>query len=201
MAAEWEAGLEGVRGWLRIEEARLLHELAARQHPSGACVEIGAYQGRSAIAIASALPDGHRLLSVDTFAGSPEHQPGERYFDPATLTEAGAVDTLAAFLHNTGRAGLAARVEPWRMTSAEAAARWAGRVALSVAARAGGRATGLVSARLAAGTRPVVAASARRSRAPVRGRLWGMLDPGLSLSFLFSVNEVWPDGRRKARAS
>ncbi len=130
MAAKWEKSLKGVPGWLTIEEARLLHHLAARQHPAGVCVEVGAYQGRSAIAMASALPEGHRLLSVDTFAGSPEHQPGESHFDPATLDIAGSVDTLAAFLHNTGRAGLSTRVEPWRMTSTEAAARVAGKVAL-----------------------------------------------------------------------
>lgn len=57
--------LDGVEGWLIIEEAVLLHDLAA-QVPAGRCiVEIGAYHGRSAIALASGAPDGVLVYSVD----------------------------------------------------------------------------------------------------------------------------------------
>lgn len=126
----WLDHLQDVPGWLEPEEALLLHALAARQHGLGRCVELGSYQGRSALALASALPAGSRLLCVDTFAGSAEHQPGGAWFDPATLTPGGAVGTLAPFRRHVEAAGLRDRVETWVMRTAEAAARFRGAVSL-----------------------------------------------------------------------
>lgn len=126
----WLVRMRCVPGWLEEEEGLLLHALAVERHGLGRCVELGAYQGRSAIALASALPEGSRVLSVDTFAGSPEHQPGQSYFNPRTLDSAGIVDTLDLFRGHLAAAGLAHRVEAWRMTTHEAAARFEGAVAL-----------------------------------------------------------------------
>ena len=122
--------MNGVPGWLSHDEARLLHDLAARQQAYGRCVELGAYQGRSAIAMASALSAGHTLLSVDTFAGSPEHQPGELHFKPETLTGDGSVSTLHLFRQHVAAAGLSDRSEAWSMPTTEAARRFEGPVSL-----------------------------------------------------------------------
>ena len=117
-------------GWLSLQEAQFLHKLAAKQYKLGQCVEVGAYQGRSAIAMASALPAGHRLISVDTFAGSAEHQPGGPFFDPDTLSDSGGVDTLPLYQKHVEAAGLLDRIEVRKMTSNEAADGFEGAVSL-----------------------------------------------------------------------
>lgn len=129
-APVWLSHLEDVPGWLEPEEALLLCALAARRQAFGRCVELGAYQGRSAIALSAGIPDGQRILSVDTFGGSAEHQAGGTYFDPATLRLDGSVDTLPLFLANLTRTGLAHRVEVCRMSTVDAAAWFQGQVAL-----------------------------------------------------------------------
>lgn len=129
-SADWLARMRAVPGWLEPDEAVLLHDLAARLHDRGRCVELGAYQGRSSIALAAAIPAGEAILSIDTFTGSPEHQPGHAYFDPSTLQPGGSVDTIALFRRHVADAGFADRVEAWRMRTTEAAERFAGRVAL-----------------------------------------------------------------------
>ncbi|MGU3495490.1 class I SAM-dependent methyltransferase [Xanthobacteraceae bacterium A53D] len=129
-APRWLWLAQHVPGWLEPAEALLLHDLAARQHRLGRCVELGSYQGRSALALASALPAGESLLCVDTFAGSAEHQPGQAYFNPATLTADGAVSTLSAFHRHVRAAGLTERVETWVMPTTTAASRFSGSVAL-----------------------------------------------------------------------
>ncbi|MEI9926957.1 MAG: class I SAM-dependent methyltransferase [Sphingomonas sp.] len=70
------------------------------------------------------------MIAIDTFRGSPEHQPGAAYFDPSTLAVDGTVDTLPLFLANLRRFRLEARVEVWRSDSAAAAARMTEPVAL-----------------------------------------------------------------------
>ncbi|PWR21977.1 class I SAM-dependent methyltransferase [Zavarzinia compransoris] len=130
IAAPWLDRLRRVPGWLEPAEALLLHELAGRQHRAGRCVELGSYQGRSALALASALPAGQRLLCVDTFAGSAEHQPGGAFFEPSTLAPDGTVSTLGLFRRHVAAAGLDDRVETWAMPSLAAAARFEGRVSL-----------------------------------------------------------------------
>jgi len=130
LARKWRAALATVPGWLTLQEAAFLHRLAAQQSTLGRCVEIGAYQGRSAIAMASALPAGHRLISVDTFAGSAEHQPGKHFFDPETRCSGGGIDTLPLYRRHIEAAGLPDRVEVWKMTSREAAKGFKGTVSL-----------------------------------------------------------------------
>ena len=55
--ARLDAALEGVEGWLSLEEAQLLHELAAAAG-GGAIVEVGSYRGRSTVALSLGAAEG-----------------------------------------------------------------------------------------------------------------------------------------------
>jgi predicted O-methyltransferase YrrM len=62
--------LENVRGWLSIEEGLLLQELAKRVCDFAQIVEIGSFQGRSAICLASGINGNDtKLHSVDPHFG------------------------------------------------------------------------------------------------------------------------------------
>lgn len=68
-------------GWLTVEEAACLAELAANR----VVLEVGAWKGRSTVALASTAA---MVVTVDTFSGSAEHQ------------GAGPVWTLPEFMEN-----------------------------------------------------------------------------------------------------
>lgn len=97
-----------VKGFLDPEEGRLLNEVARAQGGRGACVEIGAYCGRSSLYIGAALKEtGGVLFSIDHHYGSEENQPGWDYHDRELWSEeAGSIDTLSAFRHTLRRADL-----------------------------------------------------------------------------------------------
>jgi predicted O-methyltransferase YrrM len=62
--------LENVRGWLSIEEGLLLQELAKQVCDSAQIVEVGSFQGRSAICLASGINgNGTKIHSVDPHFG------------------------------------------------------------------------------------------------------------------------------------
>jgi Predicted O-methyltransferase len=64
------SALENVRGWLSIEEGLLLQELAKQVCDSAQIVEIGSFQGRSAICLASGISgNGTKVHSVDPHFG------------------------------------------------------------------------------------------------------------------------------------
>lgn len=64
------SALENVRGWLSIEEGLLLQELAKKVCDSSQIVEIGSFQGRSAICLASGISgNGTMVHSVDPHFG------------------------------------------------------------------------------------------------------------------------------------
>jgi predicted O-methyltransferase YrrM len=64
------SALENVRGWLSIEEGLLLQELAKQVCDFAQIVEIGSFQGRSAICLASGINgNGTKLHSVDPHFG------------------------------------------------------------------------------------------------------------------------------------
>jgi MMP 1-O-methyltransferase len=114
---------ERIRGWLRREEAELLHRLAGEAGSRGRIVELGSYCGRSSIVLAAGLAGASSdpLVCVDTFRGSPEQQPGSRYFDAATLVD-GVVNTYPEFLRNVQSAGLSECIEAMRLSTLAAAA-------------------------------------------------------------------------------
>ncbi len=61
--------LDGVDGWLHPAEASVLHEAALRAYQGGPAlvVEIGSWQGRSTIALASAARAAHQgpVIAID----------------------------------------------------------------------------------------------------------------------------------------
>jgi len=122
-AAAFEHARE-VEGWLTEAQARRLWERAAAVPAGGLAVEVGSFRGRSAIVIASALPDGARLVAIDPHAGS-DRGPQEIAADAAR----GDADH-AAFLANLASAGVAERVQHVRAFSSEAFGRVDGEVDL-----------------------------------------------------------------------
>ena len=104
----WTAAAD-VEGWMTRSQGRALYE-AARDCPHGGqIVEIGSFQGRSTIVLASAAPEGARVVAIDPHAGNdrgPEEISG--YVDAAA-------DDHEIFLVNLDRAGVSERVTHLRM--------------------------------------------------------------------------------------
>jgi predicted O-methyltransferase YrrM len=97
-----------VEGWLSEAQGRVLMSIAARTTGRGAIVEIGSWKGRSTVWLAAgAQLARQRVYAVDRHSASRE--------DPSA-------NTLAEFLRNIERAGVADAVEPVVMSSADAAA-------------------------------------------------------------------------------
>jgi precorrin-6B methylase 2 len=100
---------ETIPGWLSEAQARALWDRAARLGSGAVVLEIGSHQGRSAVVLAAALPEGGRLVAVDPFGA------GWKYGQP---------DTEQRLRGNLERAGVTSRVEVRVATSAEVLASW-----------------------------------------------------------------------------
>lgn len=100
-----------IDGWLSIQEGLFLYKLASRINNDGVIVEIGSWQGKSTIWLASAIRDkkNAKIYAVDPHTGSPE-----------ITKEFGKVDTYKTFLKNIKQAGLSSKVIPIRKPSLEA---------------------------------------------------------------------------------
>jgi MMP 1-O-methyltransferase len=124
--------IEAAPGWLTPAEAVLLHQLALGIKGGRHVVELGAYQGRSTIALASARATAglSAVISVDTFRGSPENQPGGRHHDASLLNIDGILDTYPSFYANMEHNELISYVDVWRMTTSEAACKFVGDIGL-----------------------------------------------------------------------
>jgi predicted O-methyltransferase YrrM len=109
--AELQSALEGVEGWLYLDEARALYE-TVRSLPSGTVivVEIGSWKGRSTIALALAVKrrGSGRVYAIDPHTGEKDR------------TGTGPIQTLDDFRANIARAGVASVVELLITTSLEA---------------------------------------------------------------------------------
>ena len=92
------ASIAPIEGWLRPEQAARLWDLAAAVAGGGQIVEIGSYQGKSTVVLASAAAEGVRVVAIDPHAGN-DRGPGEWHGSP----DAGQADH-EAFLANL-RAG------------------------------------------------------------------------------------------------
>ncbi len=105
------ARVAGVQGWMSPGQAATLYD-AARHCPSdGTIVEIGSFQGRSTIVLASAAPQGASVIAIDPHAGNDRGpQEIDGYADAAA-------DDHAVFLANLDAAGVAERVRHVRMFS------------------------------------------------------------------------------------
>jgi len=67
--ADAVAHADQVKGYMFVRELRWLAETARSLTPPAAWAELGSWQGRSATAVAAALPPGSRLQLVDNFTG------------------------------------------------------------------------------------------------------------------------------------
>jgi predicted O-methyltransferase YrrM len=121
-------------GW--ADEARTvpwaedtLLQLAAVGGGAGAVVEIGSYLGRSTAFLAAGSKGAGRekVVAVDHFRGSPEHQAGQAFASP-TLAREGT--TFHGFQDNLRRLDLGDYVTPIVASSAEAAGQWHGPIRL-----------------------------------------------------------------------
>jgi MMP 1-O-methyltransferase len=114
--------LDGVEGWLHLDEGRRLYDSIPRLAPrdgSLTIVEIGSWKGRSSIALAAGLADSGRdgrVWAIDPHTGSSEH-----------VEQWGKVDTFDEFCANIEHAGVAQQVTPLRMPSHEARPQFADR--------------------------------------------------------------------------
>ena len=110
------AAAADVEGWLSEAQGETLFDLAARARGRGHIVEIGSWQGRSTVWLASgARLAGLRVVAVDPHTGSRE--------DPSART-------YETFTANIRRAGVDAVVTPMVMSSADAARQLDGGVEL-----------------------------------------------------------------------
>ena len=109
-----------IRGFFSIEEASAI-QLVVKTLPSGSHVaELGTFQGRSCVAIATALPLGGILFCVDTFEGT-ILSPGQSRPPSADVVQT----NLAALNANLARFGVADRVRVFISTTHAAASRFA----------------------------------------------------------------------------
>lgn len=101
----WQHRFRDVEGFLHDLEGYTLLQLAATGGGTGAVVEIGSYLGRSTAFLAAGSKGAgrERVVAVDHFRGSPEHQAGQP-FARATLAQEGT--TFRRFQSNLRRLDL-----------------------------------------------------------------------------------------------
>lgn len=118
-----------VQGFLDPIEGYALHLLAAFGPGEGCVTEIGSLYGRSTCYLAAGCMLNGRgtVHAVDTFEGSPEHQPGQRA-EQADIKATGT--TFKTFIRNLATHGLETRVRPVKARSLDAAAAWSGDIRL-----------------------------------------------------------------------
>lgn len=92
-AVSWIDEVERTQGWLSLDEARELHAIAS-QVRDAAIVEVGAYRGRSTIAIAAAADESAPVFVVE---------PHERMVDNGQ--ELYGPEDRAAFFESMNRSG------------------------------------------------------------------------------------------------
>lgn len=114
--------LSDIEGFLDPIEGYTLLQLAAFGPGVGTIVEIGSYAGKSTAYLARGSKRAHRekVIAIDHFNGSPEHQRGGAY--ESDLVTGG--DLFDTFCRNLKRAEVGDWVRPLRSGSLEAAATW-----------------------------------------------------------------------------
>lgn len=117
----WDA-VAGVAGWMSRGQGRALYDAARECPPGGRIVEIGSFQGRSTIVLASAALDGTTVFAIDPHAGN------DRGPEEIRGYEAAAEDDHAVFLANLDAAGVGDRVRHLRMFSDQALAEIEGQI-------------------------------------------------------------------------
>jgi predicted O-methyltransferase YrrM len=108
------ARVADVEGWMSPGQASTLYDAARRCPAGGTIVEIGSFQGRSTIVLASAASPDVSVIAIDPHAGNDRGpQEIDGYADAAA-------DDHAVFLANLERAGVADRVRHIRKFSDDA---------------------------------------------------------------------------------
>lgn len=105
------AAVADVEGWMTRGQGQALYAAAERCPAGGRIVEIGSFQGRSTIVLASAAPDSATVYAIDPHAGN-DRGPQEI----AGYEDAANADHVA-FNANLAAAGVAERVIHLRMFS------------------------------------------------------------------------------------
>lgn len=113
-----------VQGWMTRAQAGRLWDRACELHDGDLVVEIGSFQGRSMIVLASAAPEGVELVAIDPHGGN------DRGPQEIEGFVAEAEGDHQAFLANLERAGVSDRVTHLRMFSDAALDEVPGRVDL-----------------------------------------------------------------------
>jgi hypothetical protein len=100
----WSTHIKGITGWMSYEEALLLFEVAriiSERRENFLMVEIGSYEGKSSVALASGLSADSFLMCVDPHTG-----------DRSEVDAGKTVSTYQNFEKNINLAGLKDRVIP-----------------------------------------------------------------------------------------
>jgi predicted O-methyltransferase YrrM len=105
-----------VNGWMTRDQAHRLWNRAKELRAGQRVVEIGSFQGRSMIVLASAAPEGVELVAIDPHGGNDR---GPQEIEGFALA---AEDDNRIFHENLSRAGVAGRVRHLRKFSDQALA-------------------------------------------------------------------------------
>jgi MMP 1-O-methyltransferase len=125
MDGELMRAARDAKGFMPEDEGLALHEAALGAPPGLPLVEIGSYCGKSTVYLGSAArAAGSILFTIDHHRGSEEHQPGQEYYDPALVDDAGRIDTLPELRRTLRAADLEDVVVPLVGDSAVIAHYW-----------------------------------------------------------------------------
>jgi predicted O-methyltransferase YrrM len=105
------ARIADIQGWLSEGQAALLYDSAAGCPAHGTIVEIGSFQGRSTVVLASAAPPSAAVIAIDPHAGNDRGPQEYEGFEEA------ASHDHTAFMANLEAAGVTDRVRHVRATS------------------------------------------------------------------------------------
>ncbi len=118
------AGVADVQGWMTPDQARMLWDSARALRSGDQVVEIGSYQGRSTVVLASAVPNGATVTAIDPHAGT------DRGPQEISGKETEAEQDSRIFQENLDRAGVRDRVTYLRHWSQDALAEFEGPINL-----------------------------------------------------------------------
>ena len=104
-----------IPGWFDLPKAIAVQQVVKQCPPGSNLVELGSFQGRSSVAIASVLPPESILFCVDHFEGSEEHRTMQ--LDLSNLFQ--------SFQKNIAAFGVQDRIRVLRMSTVEAAGQFA----------------------------------------------------------------------------
>jgi predicted O-methyltransferase YrrM len=108
--------IDGIEGWLSVDQAERLWNAARPLQPGARLVEIGSFRGRSAVILATAAGPGTTLVAIDPHAGNDR---GDLRGEGATQEEEAEIDHKA-FIANLETANVRDRVEHIRKFSHDA---------------------------------------------------------------------------------